>query len=209
MISVAKTYEERLGRGKPREGILNGLAARYSRDTRTIERWISRGRQLKRSVNAKETVARRFQEHCDELAQVAEGLAFNLKKLIDRPSYLEYVRAMHLSIVDGGWINSRGWLDSYSELPPDREIPAKLEKVDSYVAGLVLEHLNYQHPELAYYKEWQEVTSWPIKKEVMDKLLLLAHSKAFKPCPSCGVCAELGLVSRFHLPTGHLAAQPN
>jgi excisionase family DNA binding protein len=182
---IPKSELERLKRGSPNIASKTGV--------------LKESKIAKKPVKEADTLRdARLEEHFHELAQTAKKLARNMQILIRLKR--EHVTIIYGDIVKGGSFsyplpedNLQLPLsddDLFHHLKKDRFLP-KMEKIDAYLAACLFEHFNHQFPKLTHYKDWQEVNFENVKQEIMDKLLLLAHSRAFEICLSCQVCKAL------------------
>lgn len=141
---------------------------------------IDRGSQIKASKQSD------WDRHCSDLAGVACGLSSNFSKLHNFSSFDD--AEVSGDVVDGGSI----WL--HGEPPPfhfsmsDRNDPRRLEKVDSYLAPRLLEHVQQKFPPIfGEIKDWRELNRQDVSEELVEKLSYIAYSRDFDGT-TCDIC---------------------
>lgn len=192
MISVASDYERRSSKGDKGENILANLAKKHNRDPRTIQRWVSEGRQLMHRKLGKET--RYWQDlrrHFEELIPVARMLARNVQNtLLVLPLYEGSNDVEPIGNIFVGWGFWREGtyppgLDEGASI--EYEEALKREEVDPYLAECLFAHYEDEFGKLPF-KSWGEATTEEVNQDLAKNLALLTHSEQFRFCPSCEAC---------------------
>jgi len=130
--------------------------------------------------------------YSEELSAVADALAANLAKL------LRHSGKVYGNIVDGGQLWSSEYTVTVNLGMSEREDPAKLEKVDSYLARNLLTNLAAEYPEFRTIQDWRKLTRETINQDLVDRLLLVAHRRVFKG--GCDVQESLTAFSQLSQP---------
>ena len=120
----------------------------------------------------------RTREHWAKLSEVASSLSASFTK-IRSFSNAEIVG----DVIDGGSIWLHGEPPPFHFSRPDREDPRKLEKVDSYLAQRLFEHL-MGHSQM---NDWKKLAEEGISDDLIDKLLSVAHGSIFEGT-TCKMC---------------------
>lgn len=118
---------------------------------------------LRRTLQGKEITTERLREHWDDLAETARKLSLNLERYSPSEIYPEYI--------------------AY-----DRRDTEELENVDDYLGRCLLSHLKAEFPELFNMDIWQKIYDHGNKREVYEKLALVAHRRIFKG--KCNICRD-------------------
>ena len=199
-VRIAKIYEDKMRKQKSEE-ILGELSIKYERDVRTIWRYIKAGREIiarEGKINELRNIrSHQLAMHFSDLARIAGMLANNISEMgacsedIGKVGILSEPDAIQeASIIYGGKVQFMRDDESIYEYEWDG-----LELNDTFLASLLLEHFNYQFPELAHYKDWDDInlnTIKNMKSEVLVQLRILSFSKEFIFCPACVICESLG-----------------
>jgi len=179
--AMADYLRAHLHMGESRDELLEELGKKYNRSPRQIERYISESKKLIKSVSSKLA-----ETHFLKLAETAEMLGSNIKKLYEWPG--RYPESA--DIVNGGSLTNIIMDDPSSLSTPVRQRSWELERVDDYLAKCLLEHFNHEFPDMSL-DGWQQIDIKTVGQDIAEKLLLLAHSKSLEFCPRCPVCARL------------------
>lgn len=119
-------------------------------------------------------------EHFDQVSKTAKLLASRVQKLLYYRNSEDQLHVYEGNIVDGlRFFGSRLVLE---------EIEKK--SIEPHLARCVFAHYEDKFAKLPY-NYWEEVTMENVSQELADNLLRLAHSKGFKPCPTCPACQEI------------------
>jgi hypothetical protein len=204
-VRIARAYDKRLTKGERSEDILGDLSEEYRRNARTIQRYISEGREILATKREMEKLGDiQLQQHFDRLAQTAGALASNINKLVKKGS----LEARKDLILKAGGIDfvissekygyvftrftgSEGGLVNLVEREtwkPIRERDSETEDIDDHSADYLLRHFNEEFPDLAM-GAWTEI-ALERASSVVDSLQLLAKS-SIKLCPTCSVCQRI------------------
>lgn len=150
------------------------------------------------SIDLRHYLRQQLINHFDNLALAAETLAMNMRLMFD---FIDYMKegpqypiedldkdgAMLGNIVDGAEVGiplRGGEIDVING-------EFGLTHIDDMLAKCLLEHFNYRFPEMAYYKDWRDVSFANVKHEIAEQLRVMALSKNFGMCPTCLVCKDL------------------
>lgn len=130
-------------------------------------------------------LAQRRKEHWAEIAEVAAALLSNFSKI--RGSYRD--AEVLGNVIDGGsiWLGRQPMPSSIPEPMSDRDDSGILEKVDSYIAMRLLEHVKQASSLFNEIEDWRKVTREHISEELMGKLLFVAHGGTFDGT-TCLIC---------------------
>lgn len=185
MVAIAEEYQKRLQKERS-EDILGDLSSRYSRDSRTIQRYVSRGKKL---IAEKETTSDpRLMKHLDELARTAETLAHQGARL------LRYKDNANVEAV-GGVLSHLyfWWKPNKTIVEENADSTAEFTYESGHPIGPYLVRLLYIHYEEQFgkppFKEWNQLSTGNVNREILDNLKFLAHG-GLKPCPNCPICLQ-------------------
>lgn len=129
-------------------------------------------------------------KHLDELAKTAEILAHHGQRLL-RYKDNGNVEAVgdvfsHLSF---WWKPNQTILGLGEGNDPTREFAYESQHpIDPYLAGLLYIHYEGEFGKPPF-KEWNQLSTENISREITDNLEYLAHG-GLKPCPNCSICLQ-------------------
>jgi len=173
-VAIAKEYEERLRKGVRRESILANLSSKLQRDERTIQRYISEGRQIMAEEKQAQEFRRiqkgmlqeRVKHHFDELAEAAKALYYIQQLLLTNPPSSIYSQLLPSSVskftfqtaVGVGFIPPLHFLGHFCQEFPNQDL-----------------------------KCWTDL----LPQEVIDRLGYLGNTAKFRYCQTCQACIDL------------------
>lgn len=171
---ILRECDEKTALGKNRDDILEKLAGKYGRDTRTIERYISDAREAQeierrkamQALHHKEAATLALAKHWDDLAQLAAKLDTMWGEHLDSGRVVE--DHDYIADVDLAWAESSS---------------ARF----AYEVRQLLSHLKAEFP-----KEFEGVVSWsdllksPLPKGCLHKLVLVSKRRTFEG--TCEIC---------------------
>lgn len=130
-----------------------------------LQKWIAELRpELSVQLKAKPSLATEKQEeHRHDLAEIAKKLSLNLERFSPSEIYPKYI-ARDLGEIE------------------------ELEDIDDYLATCLLSHMKAEFPELFNIGLWQEVYRHSNKRELYQKLNLVAHRRTFEG--TCDICKD-------------------
>jgi hypothetical protein len=133
-----------------------------------------------------------FEEHVEDLAEIAQILAFRSQVLLDNKD-----RAVSKTgnIVDGFYLS---WRDSGQDMWIDQE---RLDKVATPIncatTESVFAHFKQLYPDLVKQlnlRRWEQIDFTNVNQRIIDELIITASSRTFKPCPDCVICKAINVV---------------
>jgi integrase len=124
------------------------------------------------------------QKYWDELAEAGGVLARNLRKLVLSPGQLQG------NVLDGGQFYGVGFMIVTNAALPSCEDPARVEKVDPYLAQNLLVNLAAEFPVFRKIGDWRDLTKEVITEEMLRLLEMVSHRRRF--LESCEVSKSWG-----------------
>lgn len=171
---ILREYDEMMDRGENRDDILENLAEKYGRDTRTIERYISDAREAQeierrkamQALHHKEAATLALAKHWDDLAQLAAKLDTMWGEHLDSGRVTE--DHDYIADVDLAWVESSS---------------ARF----AYEVRQLLSHLKAE-----FSKEFEGIDSWsdllrsPLPKGCLRRIVLVSKRRTFEG--TCEIC---------------------
>lgn len=153
---------------------------------------IRQGSKLEETVEQqpKETTSDpRLMKHLDQLAETADILAHHVQRLL-RYKDDDDIEARgdvlgHLMF----WRKSNGTKVTEGTDPIGEFAYESQHPVDAYLASCLYTHYEHGFGKLPF-KEWNQLSTGNVTREIVDNLKLLAHG-GLKPCPNCPICKEI------------------
>ena len=164
----------------------------FNRDPRTAKKAIENYKPNGESLHKEKMPEKvRLEDHCDDLAQLAEVVAHQVFRLLRYRSD-DNVEALG-NIVEGlsFWDKRSGQPLSENIDPLEEFEYEKAHPIDRYLARCLLAHYKDKFKGLPF-KAWEKVSMANVNQELLDNLKLLQYSQAFELTPDCPVCRALG-----------------
>jgi len=182
---------KRLGRKGKIPGRIHGIRQHlYLKEE--VDQWLH-GEQQKATTNAEVVptfIQHQLEKHLDDLAQTAKILVHHCRRLL-RYKDNGNVEAMgdvfsHLSF---WWKPNQTILGPGEGIDPTREFRYENKHlIDPYLAKLLYIHYEGEFDKPPF-KEWNQLSTENISREITDNLEYLAHG-GLEPCPKCSICLQ-------------------
>ena len=172
---ILREYDELMAIGdKSRDEILEELAEKYSRDTRTIERYIHDAREAQKieqskamqALHRKEAATSALAKHWDDLAQLAAKLDTMWGEHLDSGRVIEDYD--YIANVDLAWVESSSTRFAYE-------------------VTQLLSHLKAEFPkEFEGIDSWRDLLKSPLPKGCLRRIVLVSKRRTFEG--ACEIC---------------------
>lgn len=173
---ILREHDEMMARGENRDEILENLAEKYGRNSRTIERYIHDAREAQKieqsktmeALHHKEAATLALAKHWDELAQVAAKLDAMWGEHLDSGRVVE--DHDYIADVDLAWVESSSTRFAYE-------------------VTQLLSHLKAEFPkEFEGIDSWRDLLKSPLPKGCLHRILLVSKRRTFEG--TCEICQE-------------------